>query len=69
MHYNWEKELESWLLPSDEEEAMSVGASAPGADAMVRVWLEEPGVFWTILLVLVILCFLPAAMLERVGAL
>ena len=36
------KENESCLLPSNGEEAMSVGASAFGADAMVKAWPEGP---------------------------
>ena len=62
------KKNESCLLPSNEEEAASVGASASGVDAMVRAWLEEPWVFWAVLLVLVILRFLPAATSARDGA-
>jgi hypothetical protein len=30
------------MLPSDEEDTTSIGASASGADAIVRAWLEEP---------------------------
>ena len=59
------KENKNCLLPSDEEDTASVGASMSGADAMVRAWLEEPWVFWAVLLVLVILHFLPAATLAR----
>ena len=36
------KENKNCLLPSDEEDTVSVGASTSGADAMVRAWLEEP---------------------------
>ena len=35
----------SCLLPSERGGVASVGASAFGADAMVRISLEEPGVF------------------------
>ena len=36
------KESESCLLPSDGEKVASVGASASGADVMVKAWPEEP---------------------------
>ena len=36
---------ESCLLPSKRGGVASVGTSASSADAMVRVRLEEPGVF------------------------
>ena len=36
------KENKNCLFPSDEEDTTFVGASASGADAMVRAWLEEP---------------------------
>ena len=59
----------SCLLPSERGGVASVGTSASSAAAMVRVRLEEPGVFWIVFLVLVILRFLPAATSARVGAL
>ena len=43
--------------------------SASGADAMVKVRLEEPGIFWIVFLVLVAFRFLPAATSARVGEL
>jgi len=62
-------ESEIYSLPSEQGGETSSETSASGADAMVKVRLEEPGIFWIVFLVLVAFRFLPAATSARVGEL